>query len=295
MFRSMTAYGRSHIVIDEEAFLIELQSVNRKSLDVTMSLPKEFLKLDIDLRKELTKQVKRGFVTIRITREDQRRDPSKVMPNLEIMQSLYDTCQTYAKALGYNPKEAISFQLLLNYAFSLNTPSDFSLNETFKNQLIDGFKQALSALILMREKEGNALLNDMNRRLADIEKQLTVIGECTQASPKKFREKLEMRLKEFDLLTEEGKERMTRELILFAEKVDVTEELTRLTSHLNQFRSRLSSKKQCMGRELDFLIQEMNREVNTIAAKCQDLEIKQAVLEIKSQQEKIREQVQNIE
>jgi len=296
MFRSMTAYGRAHVTTDAGVFLIEIHSVNRKSLDITLNMPKELLMFDMDLRKELSKEVKRGFITVRITREDNRTAEALMMPDMEVMKSLHESCQAYANTLGYDPKEAIPFHVLLNYGLSLNSGTvDLASDEALQSQLMEGFKKALSEFIAMREKEGASLLADIRPRLDDIEKQLDAIVNRVNAAPEKFQERLEKRLEELDLLKEEGEDRMMRELVIFADKVDVTEEMTRLRSHVQQFRELLSSKKRRVGRELDFLIQEMNREVNTTAAKSQDLEITQAILEMKTEQEKIREQIQNIE
>lgn len=295
MFRSMTAYGRAHITTDVGLFLIEIHSVNRKNLDITVNLPKELLKFDIELRKELAKEIKRGCVTVRITCEEKREHLGIAMPDIAAMQAFHKTCHKYAKALGYSPNEAVPFHLLLHYGLSWNVPSDPITDEGMHIQLMNGFKKALGEFILMREREGTSLLEDIDPRLTAIEQQLDVIVRRSSAAPEKFRKRLEKRLQELDVLKGEDEERMARELVIFAEKVDVTEEITRLRSHLQQFREMLQSKKSRIGRELDFLIQEMNREVNTTAAKSQDLEITQAILEMKAEQEKIREQVQNIE
>ncbi|WP_420421016.1 YicC/YloC family endoribonuclease [Simkania sp.] len=295
MFRSMTAYGRAHVTTESGSFLIEIHSVNRKSLDITVNLPKELLLFDMDFRKELSKEVKRGFITVRVTREEIHPTGRLTLPDLDMMKSIQEQCQTYAKELGYNPKEAISFSDLLSYGFSSSGPPDLEVDENLQEQLLEGFKKALSKFIAMREREGATLLEDVGPRLDEIEEQLDKIAERVKAAPEMFREKLEKRLEELDVLKSEDDERMMRELILLAEKVDVTEEMTRLRSHVQQFRDLMSSKKRRVGRELDFLIQEMNREVNTTAAKSQDIEITQAILEMKTEQEKIREQIQNIE
>lgn len=296
MFRSMTAYGRAHVTTESSSFLIEIHSVNRKSLDITVNLPKELLMFDMDFRKELSKEVKRGFITVRVTREEVHSKNGRLtLPDLEEMKAIQKQCQIYAKELGYHPKEAISFTDLLNYGISSSGSPALEVDEKLQGQLLEGFKKALSKFIAMREREGATLLEDIGPRLDEIEAQLNKIAERVKAAPEMFREKLEKRLEELDLLKGEDDERMMRELILLAEKVDVTEEMTRLRSHVQQFRDLMSSKKRRVGRELDFLIQEMNREVNTTAAKSQDIEITMAILEMKTEQEKIREQIQNIE
>lgn len=295
MFRSMTAYGRAHVSTEAGSFLIEIHSVNRKSLDITVNLPKELLMFDMDFRKELSHEVKRGFITVRVTREEAHPTPGMSLPDMEVMKSLHEQYKTCAKELGYDPEEAIPFPVLLNYGLTSGGATELVADEKLQVELMEGFKKALSKFIDMREREGATLLADVGPRLDEIEGELDKIAERVKAAPEMFREKLEKRLEELDLLRDEDEERMMRELILLAEKVDVTEEMTRLRSHVQQFRDLMDSKKRRVGRELDFLIQEMNREVNTIAAKSQDIEITQAILEVKTEQEKIREQIQNIE
>lgn len=295
MFRSMTAYGKAYIPMAEGQFLIEIHSVNRKSLDIMINLPKELLMLDMELRKLLAKEVKRGFITVRVNREDSRFLVNAPLPDYDAMKALKEEWSRCAEKLGYSPKEAIPFSMLLDAGLSSSGVSDLKLDEPLQKKLKEGFQKALADFIAMREKEGSSLLADITPRLDEIEKIICSIEERVNTAPEKFKEKLTKKLEELNLLSGEGEERLMRELVLFAEKVDVTEELTRLKSHVDQFRELLASKKRRVGRELDFLIQEMNREVNTTAAKSQDLEITQAALEIKTEQEKIREQIQNIE
>lgn len=296
MARSMTAYGRGNATTDAGLFLIEIHSVNRKSLDISISLPKELLALDMDLRKRLAQEVKRGNVSMRITKEDVKGQGMQgVAPDKEVMKQLHQDWQDCAKALGYEPQEAVPFHLVLNYALSATPSLQVELDETFRKQLFEGVEKAIEDFLHMKMKEGKALLADMKPRVEDIGKNLGAITELTKEAPKKYQEKLHKRLEELRALTEGDEERLARELVIFADKVDVTEELTRLSSHVTQFHDILVSKKRRLGRELEFLIQEMNREVNTIGAKSQDLQITQLVVAIKSELEKIREQIQNIE
>jgi len=293
MARSMTAYGRAHAETDAGLFLIEIHSVNRKSLDFNLNLPKELLQFDMALRQRLGEEIRRGFVTVRVTKEDAKIS-SLMMPNQETLRALYANWQKCAQDLGYDPQEAVPFNFLLTYALS-SLPAVDWIGESFKEQFDKGFEKALEAFLMMKEKEGEALIQDIYPRLEEIEKTLEKVEKLTKHAPERFHDKLKKRLQELKLVKEEDEERLSRELVIFADKVDVTEELTRLRSHVKQFRDMLGQHKRRIGRELDFLIQEMNREVNTIAAKSQELEITQATLFIKSEQEKIREQLQNIE
>ncbi len=295
MFCSMTAYGKAHKQTGAGGFLIEIHSVNRKNLEVAMHLPKEFLGFDMKLRKELSKKIKRGSITVRVTKEDHIGKTGVVLPDIQSLRSLQDACYQKARALGYDLDEALPFHVLLKYAMIGCNQCALPLEEELQDQLMDGFKTALAKCISMREKEGALLVQDIDFRLSNVEKQLDLIVDKIEVAPKKFREKLERCLREVHTLENGNSERIAREIVIFAEKVDATEEIIRLRSHIEQFRRLLASQQRHSGRELNFLVQEMNREVNTVASKSQDLEITKATLEIKADQEKMREQIQNIE
>jgi uncharacterized protein (TIGR00255 family) len=292
MFRSMTAYGRAHVLTGTGSLLIEIHSVNRKGLDLALNLPKEFLIFDMEIRKEIRREINRGSISVRISKSGNKGEIS--LPKIEGIKALHQTYQQYAIALGYDPKEAIPFDLLLSQASGCHDDLEES-DERLREAILKGVKEALKQLIKMRELEGMLLMADLKPRLEAIRAKLEKVSSRMEVSVEIFKEKLEKRLEEFKLLTEEGQERMMRELILFSEKGDVTEELTRLSSHIEQFEGLLEAKKHPLGRELDFLVQEMNREANTIGSKSQDLEMTQASLAIKAELEKIREQIQNIE
>lgn len=293
MARSMTAYGRAHAKTEMGLFLIEIHSVNRKSLDIHLNLPKDFLRFDMPLRQRLGESVKRGHVTVRMSKEDVRAN-LPVVPQMETMQQLHQEWQKCASELGYDAKEAIPFSFLLNFALTTTAPQEISNEELFK-QLKEGFEEALKAFLEMKENEGCSLLEDMYPRLEYIENNIQKVRDLAKNAPKRYYDKLVKRLEELKGTHQEDEERLARELVIFTDKVDITEEITRLYSHTQQFREILASSKIRVGRELDFLIQEMNREANTIATKSQELEITQSILSIKSELEKIREQLQNIE
>ena len=293
MARSMTAYGRSHLKADGGHFLIEIHSVNRKSLDIHSNLPKEMLALDMELRKRVAKEVKRGNVTIRITR-DSGSGAAMEMPNREALKAVHQHWMEVAQFLGYEGKEAVPFPSLMQCI--MTSPSlTQKMDEHFESELMRGFSEAIRAFIAMKETEGEALKQDILPRLEMIVGRIENIEGLVKEAPKRFHERLAKKLEELQIDHEGDEDRLTRELVIFADKVDVTEEITRLRSHVDQFHAILSGKNQRIGRELDFLTQEMNREVNTIASKSQELEITQGILAVKSELEKIREQLQNIE
>jgi uncharacterized protein (TIGR00255 family) len=293
MARSMTAYGRSHLKTGVGHFIIEIHSVNRKSLDIHSNIPKELLSLDMGLRKRLAEEVKRGNVTIRITK-DSGQGASSEVPSLGAMKEVHKEWMECALGLGYKKEDAIPFSSLMQ--FMMTSPHAVQkVDKTFKNELMQGFDEAMTAFIAMKETEGSALKEDILPRLSEIAENVGKVEKFAKDAPKRFHERLLKKLEEIKMNHEGDEDRLTRELVIFADKVDITEEITRLSSHVKQFRDILSEDKRRVGRELDFLTQEMNREVNTIAAKSQELGITQLILSVKSELEKIREQLQNIE
>ncbi|MCB1109516.1 MAG: YicC family protein [Chlamydiia bacterium] len=293
MARSMTAYGRSHLKTDWGHFLIEIHSVNRKNLDIHSNLPKEMLALDMGLRKRVAEKVKRGNVTIRITK-DSGSGAAAEMPSHEALKEVHQQWVESAQLLGYEGKEAVPFASLMQFVMT-SPPLAQKMDEHFESELMHGMDEAIQAFIAMKETEGEALKQDIFPRLEMIVGKIKSIEGLVKEAPKRFHERLAKKLEELQIDHEGDEDRLTRELVIFADKVDVTEEITRLCSHVDQFHAILSGKSQRIGRELDFLTQEMNREVNTIASKSQELEITQGILAVKSELEKIREQLQNIE
>lgn len=293
MARSMTAYGRAHAKTSVGLFLIEIHSVNRKSLDINTNLPKEFLFLDMGLRSRLGTVVKRGYVTVRITKEGGNGTAFET-PSVETLKKLHNQWESCAKELGYQSKEAVSFSMIMQFALGI-TPSSSAPDEALKKKLFKGLDEAIETFIKMKEVEGKTLIADIFPRLDQIEKTIERVKKLAELAPKRYRERLEKKLEELKISHDTDEDRLTREIVLFTDKIDVTEEMIRLASHLQQFKGILKENKSRVGRELDFLTQEMNREVNTIAAKSQELEITQSTLAIRSELEKIREQLANIE
>ncbi|MDN3509137.1 MAG: YicC family protein [Candidatus Neptunochlamydia sp.] len=293
MAHSMTAYGRAHVKTSAGLFLIEIHSVNRKSLDINTNLPKEFLLLDMGLRSRLADVVKRGYITVRVTKEAANAAMLEI-PSIEALKKLHAEWETCAQELGYDSKEAIPFSMIMQLALG-TTPSATTPDETLKKEILKGFDEAISAFMEMKEVEGHALVADLLPRLNEIEKVIEKVKKLSQLAPKWYHDRLAKKFEELKINHETDEDRLTREIVLFTDKIDVTEEITRLSSHVQQFEGILKEGKVRVGRELDFLTQEMNREVNTIAAKAQALEITQAILGVKSELEKIREQLANIE
>ena len=288
MTRSMTAYAR---VLSEEvsglSWVCEIHSVNRKVLDLHMHLSKELLFLDIELRKMLSGAVQRGQVNVKLY----FRNSGRGQTSLPLLKELKKEWLKVSKDLGYDAG-GVDLSFLLEQAGRVSLED--SLGPKIQREIKNTLKKALDSFIKMKETEGKALAADIKKRLKTLFTLVAKIEKQAVSGPAKYREKLIEKLSSILRAVEED-ERILREVALFAEKVDVTEEIIRLRSHIEQTDGLFQSKEKSIGRTLDFLTQEMLREINTIASKSHDLAITKMAVEGKAELEKIREQVQNIE
>lgn len=287
MTRSMTAYGRATSAeIEGYCWNVEIHSVNRRHLDMHIHLPRDLLFLDVSLRKELAKHLERGQVSLKISPRK-----SKQGADVSSLKKLKKNWEKIAKELGYG-KEAIPLSFLLNQqeGHALEGLSEKKIGTEIKATLLVALKDFLK----MKEIEGRALALDCKQRLATLKELLKKIEKGAENSPEKYQKRL---VEKVEALLEKPleDERVLKEVAFYAEKSDITEEITRMSSHIQQANTLFSGKTKSIGRTLDFLIQEMLREVNTIASKSHELVITKAAVEAKAELEKIREQVQNIE
>jgi uncharacterized protein (TIGR00255 family) len=241
-------------------------------------LPRDLFALDIEIRKFLSAKIVRGQVTAKIALTEE-----SAKQKIASLKEVYQEWSTVAKALGYDPKEALDFRFLLERM----KESDIR-TEKLDKDLLATLKEALAKFLKMREAEGDALKLELKKRVQLIRKNLKSVEHIVPTLVPAYRERLKSSLKEIveDL-------RLSREIALFAEKVDIAEEVVRLKSHLDQFETMFDDDN--VGKALDFLAQEMGREVSTLLAKSGDAGITKFALLMKGDVEKIREQVQNIE
>lgn len=292
MARSMTAYGRGSKKLSLGSWVVEIHSVNRKALDIHQNMPKDFLRFDTDVRKWVADELARGQVTVRAQFTP---NEASLLPPIETLKQVKAQWDAMALQLGFDPTKAISLPFLLDKVPENDTFESPSSDETLKAGLKEAVMAALKELIQMKEREGLHLVEDMQMRLTFIEKATEKAKKRAPEMMESFKKKLMERISPLLPPTEESQEKLFRELSFFAEKGDVTEELTRLSSHIAQFRHYLSSKEKSIGRTLDFLTQEINREINTLASKALETDLSHLTVEMKSECEKIREQLQNIE
>lgn len=293
MLISMTGFGRAILDSDFGRIIVEIQSVNRKYLEMNVLLPKDVSRYEMEIRKWVNLVISRGQLTIRVFFIPSDESLSELLPDPKLLKQWKDGWTQVAKKAKIDTK-TITLPFLIE-----NLPSSLLSNRTPDEKLLDSLKdcleQALKELGKMKRTEGQALTQDISGRLKDITKKLKKIEELSPQSVVKQREKLRERLLEVLQPGSELDERLLREIAIFADKVDIAEEIARLSSHISQFQEILKTTNEPVGRKLDFLVQELGREMNTIASKSAEAEITHLVVEMKSELEKIREQIQNIE
>jgi uncharacterized protein (TIGR00255 family) len=294
MLKSMTAYGRASLISSLGHFSIEIQSVNRKHLEINTVLPKEFLRFDAEIKRWISMVVGRGQVNVRINVSFEQTTPLKVIPNLALAHQIKQAWNDLASALQVTIDDSSLIRVLSNQSEILLYDDDLQHETEYKNVLKELVDQALIHLVAMKTKEGASLLDDMMGRLGVLSKTIKCIAEKAPGATVRYQEKLKERVQEALGASIENEERILREVCVYADKIDIAEELTRFDSHLSQMHQLLQSK-QAVGKTLEFLIQELNREINTIGSKSSDVDVSRFVIEIKTELERIREQIQNIE
>lgn len=290
----MTGYGRGEAAREGARFTVELSAVNRKQAEIAVSLPRDLDVLEPQVRAAVQAQVSRGRVNVRVTR---RMDDDRAAAQVRVNRAL---AEAYAKELSRLAHD-LGFEGGVSLDHLVRAPGVFAADEAEGDAaavwpvIEEALRPALAALVAMREQEGAHLAADLAARIAELRRAAAAVRARAPQVMEQYRARLVERLAAAGVaLTPEDQERVFKELVLFADRSDITEELTRLESHFAQFEATLKSS-EAAGRTLDFLAQEMNREINTVGSKANDLEITRAVVELKTGLEKVREQVQNLE
>ena len=293
--RSMTGFGRGEASTPDGTILFrtEISSVNRKQFELKTFLPKEMLTAETELRRMIGARISRGSLSLRLEVVFQREGDSALAVNRGMMLPLLKQLRSIAQEAGleYKPQLDNLLQIpgiLEQKALDL---SDESLMETLRKSC----GSALDNLIAMRTSEGDNLRCEFEKRLALLTGLVDRIEPLAAAVPAMQQEKLLRRLAENGLTPDPHDDRVLRELVVFTDRSDVTEEITRLRSHFRHFREFLDNTEDALGRNMDFLMQEIFREVNTLGNKAPTPEISPLIVQLKTEVEKIREQVQNIE
>ena len=288
----MTGYGRAVETVNGREFTVELRSVNNRYLDCTVKLPRSLSFAEEAVKQAVKQAVSRGKVDVFITVKSENSDDTKISLNTSVVEGyLSAMCQLVE---NYGVKDDISVSVLsrMNDVFTVEKPEVDE--EQLKADLMSVLEKALSGYNAMRATEGAALDQDLRSRGETILELVSQVEAGNGQTVIDYRTRLENKLKEVLANTNIDESRILTEAAIFADKVAVDEETVRLRSHLQQMNTMLSSGG-AVGRKLDFLLQEMNREANTIGSKCTDVKLARIVVDIKAELEKIREQTQNIE
>ena len=293
MIKSMTSFGRAQ---GEEGkgylFSIEMKSVNNRYLDLNIRMPKFMISLEEEIRKMINTRLNRGKVDVFINYKSY--DKASAMPklNLEVAKGYYNCLNELQKE--FNIENDITVSKLANFPEVLTLEEkEENLDEVLK-EIKPLIETSLDKMLEMRIREGEKLKEDILIKLDAIEEKVKIIENFAEDLPKTYKQRLEERLSELTKGLNVDEERIAVEVAIFADKVAIDEEVIRLKSHIGQMRKTLNLEEP-VGRKLDFIVQEMNRETNTIGSKANDINITNIVIDIKNLIEKIREQVQNIE
>lgn len=295
MIKSMTAYSRASKTSSLGRWVVEIHSVNRKMLDMSLYLPKDLLRFDLDIRKWLGHFLERGQITLRLAVQSEGMAERTLSNYAAQLKGLKKGWEALAHGLGYDPVKMIDLTFLVERMQTQPIGETKEDEEAIKILLKELVDSALKDLMYMKEVEGKVLAEEVQKRLTLIEENATAVEIKKEEPLIRYRKKMTERLTEVGHTEGETAERVSREVALLAEKMDITEELVRLKAHIGQFRLHLVSKEKAIGRTLDFLTQEMHREINTLGSKSVDSDISLYVVKMKSELDKIREQVQNIE
>lgn len=291
MMKSMTGFGQGSAEGENFKVRIDIRSVNNRFLDVHMRLPQELASLEVTLKKQIQAALKRGRIDVTMSIEQTRQ------ASFEINRPLVGG---YLKALGELKNEfglegEPSLELIAKLPGALQASQDSGrLDEFFVAGVVAAVSQALVSLTEMRLVEGQGLAAELKARLDNIEARLPLIESEAARLPAIYREKLIKRLQDMVSAGQVDEARLAQEAVMVVDRSDISEEITRLKSHISQVRDAIHLEDE-VGKRLDFLLQEMNREANTILSKSSDLSISDAAIVIKTEVEKLREQAQNVE
>jgi uncharacterized protein (TIGR00255 family) len=292
MIKSMTGYGRANTVCEGKNIIVEAKSVNHRFLEILLRTPSTLFPLEMDYKKRVAEKFKRGRIEVFIKFEGEGTDLSRVNLNMEIARDYYNVLNQLKNE--FKIESPVALENLTCFRDIFTPPAETELSALFLDEVKKTFLDALATLASMRQDEGLVLYQDMQMRLDIISGILENIGSRAPRVVSEYQKRLAERVKELMEGCALDESRLAQEVAIMAERTDITEEVVRMQSHIGQFKALLNSDEP-EGRKIDFLLQEMNREINTIGSKVGDLEITRHVIEVKSELGKLREQAQNIE
>ncbi|MFR0922122.1 MAG: YicC/YloC family endoribonuclease [Clostridia bacterium] len=293
MIRSMTGYGKQSLSIDGREYQIEIKSVNHRYLDINIKMPKTLSYLEDTIKKEISEKIKRGKIDVFITFENNSQEGKNIKINKELAKLYINQL----KELAQEEKISSNIEVIEIAKFpDILTIKVDEEDEKIKQEIMQTTQEATNKIIEMKNIEGEKIAQDLLQRISNIENKIIEISEKSTGLIQEYVVKLEKRIQEILKTEKIDKSRLAQEVVIYADKCSIEEEITRLKSHIYQFKNLISNNEnETIGKKLDFIIQEMNRETNTIGSKANNLEITNGVIDIKTELEDIREQIQNIE
>ena len=288
----MTGYGRGEVDHEGAKFSVELNTVNRKQSDIVVNLPRDLTELEPRIRQTINESISRGRTNVLVSLHNGAHGPRKLALDTDLARSYHQAMRALQKELSA-PGE-ITISTILQAPGVMRAPEEAIKAEEAWPAVERALRAALAELIKMRDREGKHLAKDLIHRLKAMRKSLKEIRALHPEVVKRHRAALLERIEKAGVPIESDDERLIKEVSFFADRSDISEELTRLESHLAQFAHHLR-KSEPVGRTLEFITQEIFREVNTLGSKANDAAISQLVVGLKAELEKIREQIQNLE
>lgn len=290
--KSMTGFGRAKLERNNRIYNIEIKSVNHKYCEVSVKLPRTLSYLEEKIKKEISSNVSRGKIDVFISFENYSEQGKQIIINKELASKYIEEFKKLAEENNLSSQDIPVTEITrLPDVLSLKNEED---EETIEKELLEVLNEAISNFIQMRSTEGKKIQEDLSNRIEKINSEVDKISAYSTGLIKEYVVKLNERIKDLLKIDVVDEQRLALETVIYADKCSVEEEITRLKSHISQFENLIQEEK-AIGKKIDFLIQEMNRETNTIGSKSGNLEITNLVINVKTELEDIREQIQNVE
>lgn len=292
MIRSMTGYGKASLSVEGREYQVEIKSVNHRYLDINIKMPRTLGYLEETIKKQISEKIKRGKIDVFITFENNSQEGKDIKINKELAKIYINQLKELAQEENISSNIEVIDIAKFPDILTIKIEQE---DEKIKNEILQVTKDATDKIIEMKNIEGQKIAQDLLSRIGKIENKIEEISKKSTGLIEEYVVKLEKRIKEILKTEEIDKSRLAQEVVIYADKCSVEEEITRLKSHIYQFKNLIADNNETIGKKLDFIIQEMNRETNTIGSKANNLEITNGVIDIKTELEDIREQTQNIE
>lgn len=290
--KSMTGFGKGQFYDNKRKYIVEIKSVNSKYLDISVKLPKLLAMFEEDIRKRVASCISRGKLDITITFENYSQVGKKVFIDENFLAEFLNEIQNISEKL--NIENDIKMSNILEMDGAISFVQDTETEKVLRVELIDALDKAIQNFVTTRELEGKQIAEDIEKKLENFQTNVELIEKLSYNIVEEYKDKIENRLQNYIQEQDIDKNRILTEIVIFADKMTIDEEIIRLKSHILQFKTEMDS--QCaVGKKLDFIVQEMNRETNTIGSKSNNVNITEYVILNKAILENIREQIQNIE